>query len=61
MTGAANVSNALPVMVHKKRVAMQQYNLGSPFERIAIDVAGPFPESDSGYKYIVLMMDYCSK
>ncbi|KAJ8942792.1 hypothetical protein NQ318_013007 [Aromia moschata] len=40
---------------------MRQYNVGSPFERIAIDVAGPFPETDNGNKYIVVVMDYFSK
>jgi hypothetical protein len=27
---------------------MHQYNVGAPFERIAIDIAGSFPESKSG-------------
>ena len=31
---------------------MKQYNVGFPFERIAIDVAGPFPLSKSGNQYI---------
>ncbi|KAJ8940405.1 hypothetical protein NQ318_009334 [Aromia moschata] len=37
---------------------MSQYNVGSLFERIAIDVAGPFPETDNGNKYIVVVMDF---
>jgi transposase InsO family protein len=40
---------------------MKQYNVGLPFERIAIDVAGPFPETDQGNKYILVVMDYFSK
>jgi hypothetical protein len=40
---------------------MQQYNVGAPFERIAMDVAGPFPTSDSGNKYVLVVMDYFSK
>ena len=40
---------------------MKQYNVGLPFERIAIDVAGPFPETDLGNKYILVVMDYFSK
>ena len=43
------------------KAPMRQYNVGSPFERIAIDVAGPFPESNQGNKYIVAVMDYFSK
>ncbi|VEN42942.1 unnamed protein product [Callosobruchus maculatus] len=44
----------------RKKAPMRQYNVGSPFERIAIDVAGPFPESEAGNKYIVVI-DYFSK
>lgn len=40
---------------------MKQYNVGAPFERIAIDVAGPFPTTTSNNKYILVAMDYFSK
>jgi transposase InsO family protein len=40
---------------------MQQYNVGAPFERIAIDVAGPFPRSDQGNRYLLIAMDYFTK
>jgi transposase InsO family protein len=40
---------------------MQQYNVGAPFERIAIDVAGPFPGSDQGNRYLLIAMDYVTK
>src|SRR5436190_5845630 len=47
---------------HKRRKApMRQYNVGSPFEWIAVDVAGPFPETEDGNKYIIFVMDYFSK
>jgi hypothetical protein len=36
---------------------MQQYNVGAPFERIAIDVAG----SDQGSRYLLIAMDYFTK
>lgn len=45
----------------RQRAPMKLYNVGSPFERIAIDVAGPFPETEAGNKYIVVVMDYFSK
>ena len=45
----------------KSRGYMQQYNSGAPFERIAMDVAGPFPTSDSGNRYVLVVMDYFSK
>jgi transposase InsO family protein len=40
---------------------MKQYNVGTPFERIAFDIAGPFPVTDSGNKYIMVVIDYFSK
>jgi transposase InsO family protein len=40
---------------------MHQYNFGAPFERIAIDIAGLFPESDKGNRYLLIAMDYFTK
>lgn len=40
---------------------MRQYNVGSPFERIAVDIAGPFPTTEDGNKYIMVAIDYFSK
>lgn len=45
----------------KSRAHLQQYLVGAPNERIAIDVAGPFPTSMSGNKYILVVMDYFTK
>jgi hypothetical protein len=39
---------------------MHRYNVGAPFERKAIDVAGPFPWSDERNRYLVIAMDYYS-
>jgi hypothetical protein len=40
---------------------MHQHNVGAPFERIAIDVGGPFPRSDKGNRYILIAMGYFTK
>jgi hypothetical protein len=40
---------------------MYQYNVGAPFERIAINVAGPFPRSNQGNHYLLMAMDYFTK
>jgi hypothetical protein len=40
---------------------MHQYNVGAPFERIAINVAGRFPRSDQGNRYILIAIDYFTK
>lgn len=45
----------------RSRGELKKYNVGLPFERIAIDVAGPFPETHKGNKYILVAMDYFSK
>lgn len=43
-----------------KRSRMKQHFSGEPFERIAIDITGPFPKSDKGYSYLVVA-DYFTK
>lgn len=40
---------------------MSQYNVGAPSERVAIDILGPPPESESGNKYLLLVADYFTK
>jgi hypothetical protein len=40
---------------------MHQYNVGALFEKIAIDVAGSFPRSDQGDRYLLIAMDYFTK
>jgi hypothetical protein len=40
---------------------MHQYNFGVQFERIAIDIAGPFPRIDQGNRYFLIAMDYVTK
>ena len=45
----------------KNRGRMVLYNSGAPFERVAIDIAGLFPESSAGNRYIPVVIDYFSK
>ncbi len=40
---------------------MQQYNVGAPMERIALDVMGPLPLSERGNKYLLIVADYFTK
>jgi hypothetical protein len=35
--------------------------VGAPFEKRAIDVAGPFPLSDKENRYLLIAMDYFTK
>ena len=45
----------------KIRAPLGQYNVGAPFERIAIDVLGPLPVSENGNKYLLIAQDYFTK
>ena len=45
----------------KKRHKMKSYIVGVPFERIATDIAGPFPVTENGNKYILVVADYFTK
>ena len=40
---------------------MQQYLVGTPMERLALDVLGPLPCTRMGNKYILIVADYFSK
>lgn len=40
---------------------MREYNVGSTFERTAIDISGSFPESNFGIKYISIVKDYFTR
>ena len=35
--------------------------VGAPFERLAMDILGPFPRTDRGNKSILVVGDYISK
>ncbi|UYV64930.1 K02A2.6-like [Cordylochernes scorpioides] len=45
----------------RSRAKLKTYNVGAPFERIAIDIMGPLPRSDMGNRYILVAMDYFTK
>lgn len=40
---------------------MRQYNVGIPFQRIAIDIGGHFRLMGAGNSYIMIMGDYFTK
>ena len=45
----------------KNRAPLQKYRVGAPLERVAMDILGPLPETDSGNKYILVIGDYFTK
>jgi hypothetical protein len=40
---------------------MHKHNVGAPFERIAIDIAGISPGSERGSRYLLVAMKYFTK
>ena len=45
----------------KRRAYMKTHLSGVKFERIAVDIAGPFPKSLNGFVYILVIADYFTK
>jgi len=45
----------------KKQGELQNMFVGAPWERVAIDVTGPHPQSSKGNKYMVTMLDHFTK
>jgi len=45
----------------KQKAPMRRYDVGMPMEEIAIDLMGPFPESNRGNKYVLVLVDSYSK
>lgn len=40
---------------------LQIYNVGLPFERIAIDILGPLPKTINGNRFVLVITDYFSR
>ena len=40
---------------------MQHIPVGSPLEKVAMDIMGPFPISDTGNRYILVISDYFTR
>ena len=45
----------------KSKGELGSYHAGKRMERVHLDMMGPFPESDSGNKYILVMVDQFMK
>jgi len=45
----------------KTRAPLQLYQAGAPMERIAVDIAGPFPRTRKGNRFLCVAMDYFTK
>lgn len=45
----------------KNQAALQSVKVGSPMQLVAVDILGPFPESDAGNSYILVVGDYFTR
>ena len=45
----------------KARAPLGRYIVGAPMDRVATDITGPFPVSEKGFKYILVIQDHFSK
>ena len=45
----------------KRRARLKQYIVGSPMERLAMDILGPLPETPRKNKYVLVVTDYFTK
>ena len=59
--GQCEECNSRKGPTRKIKAPLRTYVVGSPMERVAIDVLGPLPTSESGNKYLLIAMDYFTK
>ena len=45
----------------RSHAQLQQFPVGSPMERVGVDVVGPLPCTERGNKYVLTAMDYFTK
>ena len=45
----------------KRRSPLQQYVVGAPMERLAMDILGPLPLTPRGNKFVLVVTDYFTK
>ena len=45
----------------KRRSPLQQYIVGAPMERLAMDILGPLPLTPCGNRYVLVVTDYFTK
>lgn len=46
---------------NKGKSPLQVYNVGTPFERLQMDVLGPLPLTSCGNKYLLVIVDCFTK
>jgi hypothetical protein len=68
-SGGSSATPVQPVAVPEPRIGTRcfsttyriSHNVGVPFERMALDVAGHFQRSDQGNRFLLIAMEYFTK
>ena len=47
--------------IRRGRAKLQQFPVGCPLERVALDILGPLPRSQAGNRYILIVADYFTR
>lgn len=58
LTGIANICVSKKNPPKKYKAPLIAFNVGAPFERIALDILGPLPLTKQGHKYLLVIGDY---
>ncbi len=45
----------------RDRAPMRVHTVGVPWERVAVDIAGPFPVTANGHRYLLVAVDYFTR
>jgi transposase InsO family protein len=56
-----DVCGAVKPLPKKARAPLGEMHVGAPMDRLATDVLGPFPETERGNKYILVVTDHFTK
>ena len=60
-TATCDVCRKTKPTLRKRRAPLGQVTAGGPFERVFLDLTGPFPETERGNRYILVVTDAFSK
>ena len=61
LVASCHVCGSKKTWGRKRRAPLQQYVVGAPMERIAIDILGPLPETPRKNKFVLVVSDFFTK
>ncbi|XP_068739463.1 uncharacterized protein [Montipora capricornis] len=61
LVASCHVCGSKKTWGRKRRAPLQQYVVGAPMERIAVDILGPLPETPRKNKFVLVVSDFFTK